>query len=93
MLRDSGFTTVRAEGTRRLYAVDAEPLREVDEWLAGFRRFWTPRLAALETEIARGKRQRRIRSARHRESARHQERAHHQESGRNQDPVQQQEDS
>lgn len=93
VLRDSGFTTVRAEGTRRLYAVDAEPLREVDEWLAGFRRFWTPRLAALETEIARGKRQRRIRSARHRESARHQERAHHQESGRNQDPVQQQEDS
>lgn len=99
VLRDSGFTTVRAEGTRRLYAVDAEPLREVDEWLAGFRRFWTPRLAALETEIARGKRQRRIRSARHQEStrhqesARHQERAHHQESGRNQDPVQQQEDS
>src|SRR5689334_13953278 len=30
VLRDSGFTTVRAEGTRRLYAVDTAPLREVD---------------------------------------------------------------
>ena len=30
VLRDSGFATVRADGTRRLYAVDAEPLREVD---------------------------------------------------------------
>jgi len=34
-------------------------LRDVDEWLAGFRRFWTPNLDALATEIARGKRQRR----------------------------------
>lgn len=37
VLRESGFTEVRAEGTRRLYAVDATPLRDVDEWLAKFR--------------------------------------------------------
>ena len=58
-LRESGFASVRAEGTRRLYAVRAEPLREVDAWLSGFRRFWEPPLAALATEVARGKRNRR----------------------------------
>jgi DNA-binding transcriptional ArsR family regulator len=59
VLRESGFTTVRAEGTRRLYAVDSEPLREVDLWLDRFRRFWNQHLDALATEIARGKRERR----------------------------------
>lgn len=59
VLRDNGFATVRAEGTRRLYAVDAEPLRQVDEWLHPYRRFWQQRLDALSTEIARGKRERR----------------------------------
>ncbi|MBV1855509.1 ArsR/SmtB family transcription factor [Catellatospora tritici] len=58
VLRDNGFATVRAEGTRRLYAVDAEPLRQVDEWLDPYRRFWTQRLDALATELARGKRER-----------------------------------
>lgn len=59
VLRESGFATVRAEGTRRLYAVDARPLAEVDAWLGQFRRFWGPPLEALATEIARGKRTRR----------------------------------
>jgi DNA-binding transcriptional ArsR family regulator len=61
VLRDSGFATVRPEGTRRLYAVNPEPLREVDVWLDRFRALWTPHLDALETEIARGRRQRRLR--------------------------------
>ena len=56
VLRENGFTTVRAEGTRRLYAVDATPLREADLWLQRFRAFWNQRLDALGTEIARGKR-------------------------------------
>jgi DNA-binding transcriptional ArsR family regulator len=59
VLRESGFATVRAEGTRRLYAVDAAPLREVDAWLDRYRHFWTQRLDALATELARGKRERR----------------------------------
>jgi DNA-binding transcriptional ArsR family regulator len=59
VLRENGFARVRAEGTRRLYAVDPEPLREADRWLDHFRRFWTPHLDALATEIARGKKQRR----------------------------------
>jgi DNA-binding transcriptional ArsR family regulator len=60
VLRDSGFATVRPEGTRRLYAVGHEPLRDVDDWLERFRRFWTPHLHALETELARGRRRRRV---------------------------------
>lgn len=59
VLRDSGFATMRPAGTRRLYAVNPAPLREVDQWLDPFRRFWTPHLAALATELARGQRERR----------------------------------
>ncbi len=44
VLRETGFASVRAEGTRRLYAVDAQPLREVDIWLERFRGFWEQRL-------------------------------------------------
>ncbi len=61
VLRDSGFATVRAVGTRRLYTVDTTPLREVDAWLERFRGFWSQRLDALETELARGHRERRQR--------------------------------
>ncbi|HEY3687653.1 MAG TPA: metalloregulator ArsR/SmtB family transcription factor [Streptosporangiaceae bacterium] len=56
VLRDSGFTSVRAEGARRFYAVETAPLREVDAWLDRFRRFWEQRLDALGTELARGRR-------------------------------------
>ncbi len=61
VLRDNGFATVRPVGTRRLYAVDTRPLREVDQWLDNFRRFWTNPLQALATELARGQRDRRLR--------------------------------
>jgi DNA-binding transcriptional ArsR family regulator len=63
VLRENGFARVRAEGTRRLYAVDASPLQDVDRWLQPFRQFWTQRLDALGTEIARGRRERRARTA------------------------------
>lgn len=59
VLRENGFATVRAEGNRRLYAVDTAPLREVDAWLDRFRGFWEQRLDALATELARDRRERR----------------------------------
>lgn len=59
VLRENGFATVRADGARRLYAVDPTRLREVDLWLDRFRRFWEQRLDALGTELARGARARR----------------------------------
>lgn len=58
VLRDSGFAHVRIDGPRRIYAMDAAPLQEVNAWLDRFRMFWTPRLEALATEVARGKRKR-----------------------------------
>lgn len=61
VLREAGVTTVRPEGARRLYAVNAEPLKEAEAWLDRFRRFWTPPLEALATELARGRRERRKR--------------------------------
>ena len=46
VLREHGFALVRAEGARRLYAVDHVPLREVDVWLERFQgsgaSTWTP---------------------------------------------------
>lgn len=59
VLRENGFATVRAEGARRLYSVDPEPLREIDAWLDRYRRFWAQPLDALATELARGQRARR----------------------------------
>ena len=63
VLRDSGFATVRPEGARRLYAVHAEPFRELDDWIDHFRPFWEQRLDSLSTELARGKRERRLHDA------------------------------
>jgi DNA-binding transcriptional ArsR family regulator len=63
VLRENGFATVRPEGARRLYAVNSEPLRDIDVWLDRFRRFWTPHPDALGTELARGKRERRLRES------------------------------
>lgn len=60
VLRENGFVSVRPEGTRRLYAVDPEGIREASEWLSPFERFWRGPLAALGTELARGKRERRL---------------------------------
>lgn len=60
VLREQGFATVRAEGTRRLYSVDPGGVREASAWLSPFERFWRGPLAALDTELARGRRTRRI---------------------------------
>src|SRR5262249_28894813 len=59
VLRENGFTTVRTDGARRLYAVAPAPLQEVAMWLERFRGFWSQHLDALATELARGKRERR----------------------------------
>lgn len=64
VLRTSGFARVRPEGTRRLYAVEPAPLQEVDVWLEPFRAFWSQRLDALGTELARGRRERERAAAR-----------------------------
>ena len=64
VLRESGFASVRSQGTRRLYALEPEPIAEAAEWFTPFECFWRPRLDALGTELARSARARRIAAAR-----------------------------
>jgi DNA-binding transcriptional ArsR family regulator len=59
VLREAGLVRARIDGKRRLYRLDAGPLRELDSWLEPYRDLWAQRLDALDTEIARGRRARR----------------------------------
>ena len=56
VLREQGFATVRADGSRRLYALDPAGPRAAEAALARLRAPLTQRLEALHTEIARGRR-------------------------------------
>ncbi|GAA1058539.1 transcriptional regulator [Agromyces luteolus] len=59
ILREHGFATVRADGARRIYALERTGLDAADAQLERYRRLWPQRLDALHTEIARGARARR----------------------------------
>jgi DNA-binding transcriptional ArsR family regulator len=50
-LSEAGLVRARPEGRRRVYALRPEPLRELDVWLAPYRRFWADRLDALEAHL------------------------------------------
>ena len=67
VLREAGFARVRPDGARRLYAVEPTALQAADAWFEPFRRFWQPHLDALGTELARGRRRRRLAEDRTRE--------------------------
>jgi len=51
VLRDAGFVESRVDAQQRLYRLRPEPLMEMDEWLAPFRRFWSKHLDALERHL------------------------------------------
>ncbi|MCU1330078.1 MAG: transcriptional regulator, ArsR family [Bryobacterales bacterium] len=53
VLRDAGFVESTVDAQRRLYRLKPESLREVDAWLAPFRRFWSAHLDALENHLDR----------------------------------------
>ena len=53
VLREAGFVESTVDAQRRLYRLRAEPLQEVDAWLAPFRRFWSAHLDALERHLDR----------------------------------------
>lgn len=48
VLREAGLVAVRKDAQRRIYRIEANGLREVDEWLEKVRRFWDGRLDNLE---------------------------------------------
>jgi len=53
VLRDAGFVESTVDAQRRLYRLKPEPLREIDAWLAQFRRFWSAHVDALERHLDR----------------------------------------
>ena len=53
VLREAGFVESTVDAQRRLYRLKPEPLQEVDDWLAQFRRFWSTHLDALERHLDR----------------------------------------
>ncbi len=53
VLREAGFVEARVDAQRRLYRVRPEPLKEVDAWLAPFRRLWERHVDALERHLDR----------------------------------------
>jgi DNA-binding transcriptional ArsR family regulator len=53
VLRDAGFVESSVDAQRRLYRLRPEPLRELDTWLAQFRRFWSAHVDALERYLDR----------------------------------------
>ena len=51
VLREVGLVEVRSEAQRRIYALRADGLVEMDAWLESYRKFWAGRLDALENHL------------------------------------------
>ncbi|WP_046472532.1 ArsR/SmtB family transcription factor [Allosalinactinospora lopnorensis] len=51
VLRNAGLVEVRHDAQRRWYRLRAEPLAELDAWLAPYRRMWSSRLDSLEQHL------------------------------------------
>jgi DNA-binding transcriptional ArsR family regulator len=51
VLREAGLVESRVEAQRRVYRICPEPLREMDDWLDPFRRFWSDHVDALERHL------------------------------------------
>jgi DNA-binding transcriptional ArsR family regulator len=55
VLKEASIVRVRVDGQRRIYALDPAGFAELDQWLAGVRRFWNERLDELERQMQRHK--------------------------------------
>jgi DNA-binding transcriptional ArsR family regulator len=53
VLREAGFVEATIDAQRRVYRLRAQPLQEVDAWLAPFRRYWSVHVDALERHLDR----------------------------------------
>ncbi|MCU1344173.1 MAG: hypothetical protein JWL70_439, partial [Acidimicrobiia bacterium] len=51
VLREAGLVSVRSVGQRRLYRLQLERLRELDEWLTPYRQMWAGHLDDLERVV------------------------------------------
>ena len=53
VLRESRLVQVRQDANRRVYALDPGPIRELDVWLAPYRRLWNESLDELGRHLDR----------------------------------------
>jgi len=51
VLRDVGLVEVRSDAQRRIYALRADGLVPVDDWISRYRHFWNTHLDALERHL------------------------------------------
>lgn len=52
VLREAGLASVRRDAQRRIYRLNPEGLRELDEWLKPFRAFWERRVDTMEKTLS-----------------------------------------
>jgi DNA-binding transcriptional ArsR family regulator len=53
VLREAGLVTAQTRAQQRIYRLEPGPFRELDAWLAPYRRMWTHHLAELERHLDR----------------------------------------
>ncbi len=54
VLREAGLVIECKEGCQRIYELNADPLRRVDDWLKSYRQFWTDNLQSLKQYVEAG---------------------------------------
>lgn len=52
VLRETGLVVVHPRAQQRIYELRPDGLRELDQWLARYRKFWPEKLGALGEHLA-----------------------------------------
>ena len=60
ILLDAGFVRVKPDGQRRFYSLRPEPFRELEAWVASYRRLWGARLDRFGEAVEQKQRARAI---------------------------------
>jgi DNA-binding transcriptional ArsR family regulator len=55
VLKEAGLVASRADAQRRVYRINAAPLRQLDRWLQRYRKFWSDELDSLERHLDRNR--------------------------------------
>jgi DNA-binding transcriptional ArsR family regulator len=53
VLREAGVVSAQTRAQQRVYRLEPGPFRELDAWLAPYRRMWTHHLGELERHLDR----------------------------------------
>ncbi len=51
VLRNAGLASVQVDAQRRIYRLTPNRLRDLDEWLGPYRKFWEERLVDMEKTL------------------------------------------